>query len=180
MNKAMHWPARFEEMVQFVGLTEEELQLVKASSPIVMKHAVHLTDVIYDQFLQYPKARQYFVTADDQPDAKRIEANKQTVISWLRATAAAPSTEGFVRYLVGISQMHANTPIHRPSLEPVAPRYIIGTISYYQTAIAELLYQEMSDADLSTRTSIAWNKWLMVSLELQLAQYLIHDLDASE
>ena len=180
MSKVTHWPARFEEMVHFVGLTEEELQLVKASSPIVMQHAAHLTDVIYDQFLQYPKARQYFVTADDQPDGKRIEANKQTVISWLRATAAAHSTEGFVRYLVGISQMHANTPIHRPGLEPVAPRYIIGTISYYQTAIAELLNQEMSDANLASRTSVAWNRWLMVGLEMQLAQYLSHDQDDSE
>ena len=177
MGEAIHWPSRFKEMVAFVGLTDAELQLVKDSSPLVMKHAEHLIDVIYEQFLQYPKARQYFVTEADRPDPKRIEANKQTVLSWLRATAAAPTTEGFVRYLAGISQMHINTPLHRPGLEPVAPRYIIGSLSYYQSAIATILHRDISDADLAARTSIAWNKWLMVGLEFQLAHYLSYNGD---
>ncbi len=97
------------------------------------------------------------------------------MISWLRATATAPQNEGFARYLVGTSQMHVNTHIHRPSLGPVPPRYIIGAISYYQTAIADLLHQHMPDATQATRTSVAWNKWLMAELELRLAHYLSHD-----
>jgi len=35
----------------------------------------------------------------------------------------------------------------------------------------------MSDAALAARTSVAWNKWLMVGLELLLAGYLAHDGD---
>jgi hypothetical protein len=99
------------------------------------------------------------------------------MITWLRATATAPLNEGFVRYLVGISQMHRNIPIHRPHLSPVAPRYFIGTISFYQTAIADILHQQMPDPTLASRTSVAWNKWLMVGLELLLAGYLAHDGD---
>jgi hypothetical protein len=68
--------------------------------------------------------------------------------------------------------------VHRPELSPVAPRYIIGTISYYQTAIADILLKNMPNTDLAVRTSQAWNKWLMVMLELLLANYLIHDADA--
>ncbi len=177
MSKVTHWPARLEEMVDFVGLSEEDRQLIKASAPMVMQHARRLTDAVYDQFLQYPQARQFFVTEHDEPDVERIEANKQTIISWLRATATAPTNEGFVRYLVAISQMHVNVPIHRPHLGLVAPRYIIGTISYYQTAIAELLHRQMPDPNLASRTSIAWNKWLMVGLELQLAHYLSDNQD---
>ena len=177
MGEAPHWPTRFAEMIKFVGFTEEERQLIKASSALVMQHARQLTDVIYDQFLEYPKTRQYFVTQDDIPDAKRIEDNKQTVISWLRATAAAPSNEGFVRYLAGVSQMHLNTPLHRPGLDAVAPRHIIGTISYYQTAIAKLLHENIPDPDLVSRTSIAWNKWLMIGLEMQLVHYTSHNED---
>ena len=177
MGEAVHWPSRFQEMINFVGLTKAEQQLVKDSSPLVMKHAKHLIDVIYEQFLDYPKARQFFVTSDNYPDMKRIEDNKQTVLSWFRATATVPTTEGFVRYLAGVSQMHLNTPIHRPGLDPVAPRYIIGSISYYQSAIAALLHRDMSDPDLAMRTSIAWNKWLMVGLELQLAHYMSNNGD---
>ena len=68
--------------------------------------------------------------------------------------------------------MHVNIPIHRPTLGPVAPHYVIGTISYYQTAIAELLHQDMADATLASQTSVAWNKWLMVGLELLLAEHM--------
>ena len=175
MSKAPNWPARFEEMVDFVELSDEDRQLIKASAPIIIKHARSLTDAVYDHFMRYPHTRQFFVTAQDEPDEKRLEANKQTQISWLRASAAAPLNEGFVRYLVAISQMHVNIPIHRPPLGPVAPRYIIGTISYYQTAIADLLHQQMPDTALASRTSRAWNKWLMVGLELLLAHYLSHN-----
>ncbi|MBI3330275.1 MAG: protoglobin family protein [Nitrospinae bacterium] len=175
MSNATNWPARFAEMVDFVGLSEEDRQLIKASAPLILAHADRLNDVVYDHLLQYPQARKFFVTDDDKPDIKRIEANKHTMMSWLMATVSAPLNEGFVRFLVAISQMHRNIPIHRPHLGPVAPRYIIGIVAYYQTAIADLLHQNMADTAQVLRTSIAWNKWLMVGLELLLTGYLSHD-----
>jgi len=177
MNSLTNWPARFTEMINLVGLSEEELQLIKASGHIVISNARFLNDFVYDKLLQFPHARKFFVTANDEPDEKRIEANKQTMISWLRATITAPSNEGFVRYLVGISQMHHNTPLHRPGLPPIPPRFIIGTLSFYQTAVAELLQKHMPDTALAVRTSVAWNKWFMVQLDLLLASYLAHDQD---
>ena len=178
MSNVTNWPVRFAEMVDFVGLSEEDRQLIKASAPIIMAQARGLSDVVYDHLLQYPQARKFFVTDSDEPDPKRIEANKQTMLSWLRATAAAPLNDGFVRYLAGISQMHMNTPIHRPGLSSVPPRYIIGIISYYQTAIADLLQQHMADTTLALRTSMAWNKWLMLQIELLLASYLTDGQEA--
>jgi hemoglobin-like flavoprotein len=175
MSNIVHWPTRFQEMIRFVGLTDEDRQLIRDSGPLVMKHARRLNDFIYDHLLAYPDTRKFFVTADDEPDEKRIEDNKRTMLSWLRASTAAPSNDGFVRYLAAISQMHVNIPIHRPHLSPVAPRYTIGIIAYYQTAIADLLSQHMPDDAQTLRTSMAWNKWLMVMLELLLAHYLMHD-----
>jgi hemoglobin-like flavoprotein len=175
MSNVTNWPTRFAEMVDLIGLSEEDRQLVKASAPLIMAHAGPITDCVYTSFLKYPQARKFFVTDDDEPDAERIEANKQTMLSWIRATAAAPLNEGFIRYLAAISQMHVNIPIHRPRLGPVPPRYVIGTIAYYQTAIAELLQKEMPDTALASRTSTAWNKWLMIGLELLLAHYLLYE-----
>lgn len=178
MSNIVHWPTRFEEMIRFVGLTQEDRRLIQDSGPLIMKDARRLNDFIYDHLLAYPETRKFFVTDKDEPDEKRIEDNKRTMLSWLRASSAAPTNDGFVRYLAAISQMHVNIPIHRPQLSPVAPRYTIGIIAYYQTAIADLLQQHMSDAALAARTSIAWNKWLMVMLELLLAHYLQHDEEA--
>ena len=175
MSEAVNWPVRFQEMVHFIGLTDEDRQLIKASAPIIMRHADRLTSAMYDHFLEYPQARKFFVDDHDEPDVKRIESNKQTMISWLRATTTAASNEGFVRYLVGTSQMHYNTPIHRPPLSPVAPRYILGAVACYQTLIADLMLQHVADAAQALRSSVAWNKWLMIELELLLASYLKHN-----
>ena len=143
MSSATDWLARFEEMVSFVGLTEEDRELIRDSGPIVMKHAGPLNDFIYDHILQYPAAAQFFRTEDGEPDLPRIELNKQTMITWLRGTASAPSYGGFIRYLMAVGLMHKNIPVHRPHLPPVPSRFIIGTISYYQSAIAGLLRDEM-------------------------------------
>lgn len=175
MSKVMDWPARFEEMIGFVGLSDDDRQLIKDSGPIVLGNIRKLTEGIYDQLLTYPEAAKFFTTKDGRRDEKRIEDNIQTMISWFRASVAAPLNQGFIRYLVGISQMHENIPVHRPELSPVAPRYIIGTMSYYQTTLADLLLQHMADPALAWRTSVAWNKWLLVMLELLLANYLMHD-----
>ena len=172
MSNVTNWPVRFAEMVDFVGLSEEDRQLIKASAPIILAHARGLSDVVYDHLLKYPQARKFFVTDSDAPDPKRIADNKATMLSWLLAMVSAPLNDGFVRYLVAISQMHMNIPIHRPGLSAVAPRYIIGVLSYYQTAIADVLHQQMSDAALASRTSVAWNKWLMLQIEPLLGSYL--------
>jgi len=178
MSIVTNWPVRFAEMMDFVGLSEEDRQLIKASAPIIMAQAHKLSDEVYDRLLQYPPARKFFVTDSDEPDPKRIQANKDTMLSWLRATAAAPLNDGFIRYLAAISVMHMNIPLHRPGLSSVAPRYIIGVLSYYQTAIADLLQQHMADPAQALYTSVAWNKWLMLQIEPLLASYLTDGQEA--
>jgi hypothetical protein len=49
---------------------------------------------------------------------------------------------------------------------------MIGTISFAQTALAELLPQVMDDGEQAAQASIAWNKLLMVQLDVLLAGYI--------
>src|SRR5262245_1583157 len=128
MSNMINWPARFAEMVDFVGLSEEDRQLIKASAPFILARAGHLNDFVYDQLLQYPQARQFFVTDDNEPDEKRIEANKQTMLSWLRASVAAPLNDGFIRYQVGVCQMQRNITIYSTGQLPVTPHFVIGLL----------------------------------------------------
>ena len=51
-------------------------------------------------------------------------------------------------------------------------RFMIGTMSLAQTAVSQLLRQEISDADAAWRTAAAWNKLLMVQLDVLLAGYV--------
>ena len=48
-----------------------------------------------------------------------------------------------------------------------------ASISYVQTALSELFLQEFEDPQKAIRASVAWNKLLMVQLDILLAGYLI-------
>ena len=105
-------------------------------------------------------------------DEERLARRKHTLIRWLRETAACDLDERFAGYLLAMGISHGYPPAHREHLGPVPSRHMIGTISFVQTAIADLLLREMDDTELALRTSMAWNKLLMVELVMLLAGYI--------
>ena len=172
MTAVTNWSARMVEMVGFVGLSEEDRKLIRESAAIVMENAEKLAESVCDLFMNYPDARKYFVDGNGEVDEERVEANKRTQITWLRNTSAAPMNEGFPRYVAAVGIMHKNMSSYRPGLGPVPARFVIGTVSYYQTLIATLLHDQIPDPGLASQTSIAWNKLLMYQLDLLLASYM--------
>ena len=159
-------------MSEFVGLSDEDMQLVKGSGPLVQTKLQSFVDHIYDHFLEYPEARKFFVLDDGSPDRKRIDDNKLTMIRWMMNNCLAHINDGFSRYIAAIGTMHHSVSVHRPPLPPVPYKYLIGVVSMYQTKLAALFDAEMDDEDLAARTSLAWNKLLMVELDLILAAYV--------
>ena len=105
-------------------------------------------------------------------DEERLSRRKHTLIRWLRETAATDLDERFAGYLLAMGISHGYPPAHREHLGPVQSRHIIGTISFVQSAIGDLLLREMDDTELALRTSLAWNKILMVELVMLLAGYI--------
>ena len=172
MRYVINWPARMEEMTSFVALSDEDRQLIRTSASIISEHAQGLTDAVYDHFLKFPQARKFFVDENDQPDEERLQRRKHTLIRWLSDTASCALEESFAVHLLAMGVSHGYPPTHRAHLGPVPSRYMIGTISFAQTAIADLLRRQMGDTDLASRTSTAWNKLLMVELDVLLAGYL--------
>ena len=172
MRYVVNWPARLQDMVAFVGLTDEDRQLIQDSSSTIIEHAQGLTDAVYDHFLKFPQARKFFVNEDGEVNQEQLERRKRTLIRWLRDTAACNLDETFAGYMLAMGVSHSNPPSHRAHLGPISSRYMIGTISFAQTAIANLLVGEMGDAAVALKASVAWNKLLMVELDLLLAGYL--------
>ena len=131
-----------------------------------------MTDAVYDNFLKFPQARKFFLNESGEVDEERLTKRKHTLIRWLRGTASYTLDESFVVAVLATGISHSHPPTHRAHLGPVPSKYMIGTMSFTQTAIADLLRREMADADLALRTSAAWNKLLMVELDVLLAGYL--------
>ena len=172
MPGIVDWSARMKEMVDFVALTPAELGLVQATAPLLERHAEELTSAIYDHFLQFPKARQFFLTDDGEVDQEHIDRRKHSLIRWLRGSLDFKVDEEFPVFLLALGLVHSHPPAHRAHLGSIPSGFMIGTISFAQTALAQLFLQEMDDAEAAIKASMAWNKALMVQLDVLLAGYM--------
>jgi hypothetical protein len=172
MPGIVDWSARLKEMAEFVGLGQDDLALVQATTPLVLKHADELTSAIYDHFLKFPRTRQFFLTKDGEVDQERLARRKHSLARWLRASGDFKVDEQFPVFLLAIGLVHSHPPTNHAHLGSIPSRYMTGTISFAQTALSQLLMREVDDSHQAMRASIAWNKLLMVQLDILLAGYI--------
>ncbi len=168
-----NWPDRLREVTKYVGLTEEDRSLIKSTGHIVKRYSDQLTTEVYDHIFEFPSAGRFFSKDDGTPDPKRVKDNKDSMVQWLNYLSQAPTNDAFARYLIAVSAMHRDIPVHRPGLPPVPSQFVIGTISFYQTRLMEIFEQELGDSAQAARASVSWNKILMVSLDILLGAYLL-------
>lgn len=166
------WPARMRQMADFVGITDDDLALVRASGPIVLARADELTSAVYDHFLQFPAAARFFLTPEGEVDQTRLERRKHSLARWLRHSIDFQLDEQFPVFLLAMGVVHSNPSLERGYLGSVPARFMIGTMSFAQTAIAAALAEDMRDPVQAMRTSTAWNKVLMLQLDVLLAGYV--------
>ena len=172
MPYIVDWPGRLKEMADFVGLGEEELALIRETSSVVLEHANSLTASVYDNFLKFPGSRKFFLNADGEVDDVRLDRRKHSLARWLRGSIDFKIDEDYPIRVLATGIVHSHPPVHRAHMGSIPSRFMIGTISFTQTALAELLHREMEDAGLAARASAAWNKLMMLQLDILLAGYL--------
>lgn len=172
MTGMVDWAGRMQGMADFVGLGPEDMELVRTTAPLLLPHAEALAGAVYEHFLKFPEARRFFTSEDGEPDRERLERRKHSLARWLAATLEVNLEEGFPVQLLMIGLVHSHPPSHRAHLGSIPSRLMIGTISFAQTALAELLRQVLDDGEQAAQASIAWNKLLMVQLDVLLAGYI--------
>ena len=165
-------PGRLKEMADFVGLGEEELALIRETSSVVLEHADRLTASVYDNFLKFPGSRKFFLNADGEVDDVRLDRRKHSLARWLKGSIDFKIARDYPIRVLATGIVHSHPPAHRAHMGSIPSRFMIGTISFTQTALADLLHREMGDAGLAARASAAWNKLLMLQLDILLAGYL--------
>ena len=166
------WSARMREMMEFVGLGPSDLALVQDTAPLLVPHVAELATAIYDHFLRFPEAGRFFLTGQGEVDQERLSRRKHSLARWFQATVDFKVDAEFPVFLLATGLVHSHPSTLREHLGPVPPRFMIGTISFAQTALAQLLYQDMGDAQKAMLAAIAWSKLLMVQLDILLAGYL--------
>jgi hypothetical protein len=177
----MHDAARFHpgtdmegfvrELMAFVALDDAAVALIRRTAPVVLKHERALTEALYDHFLKFPATARFFLKEDGTPDTQRLERRKHSLGRWLRGTAEASMTHDFVYYLLSVSLSHSHRQYGPGGKVP--PQFMVGAMSLTQTALARIFQQELHDLQEAFEATLAWNKLLLVHLNVLLLGYLL-------
>jgi hypothetical protein len=159
------------EQMAFVGLGDADVALIRCTAPLVLAHEQALTGALYDHFLAFPASAQFFLGEDGSPDRERIERRKHSLGRWLRETAQVVVDRGFAYYLLSVALAHSHRE-HGPGGK-IPPHLMIGAMSLTQTALAGVLEAGMADPREALRAATAWNKLLLVHLNVLLLGYLL-------
>ena len=159
------------EQMAFVGLGEADVETIRRTAPLVLKHEGAITTALYDHFLSFPETARFFVGEDGAPDLPRLERRKHSLGRWLRETADVAMTHGFVYYLLAVALSHSHREYGPGGKIPA--EFMVGAISLAQTAVAGALRVELADPAEALEASVAWNKLLLVHLNVLLLGYLL-------
>ena len=160
-----------QELMAFVEINEAELAVIRRTAAVVLKHERALTDALYEHFLRFPATARFFLRDDGTPDTQRLERRKHSLGRWLRETAEAAMTHDFVYYLLSVGLSHSHRQ-HGPGGK-IPPQFMVAAMSLTQTAIGRLLQQELTDLADAFEATLAWNKLLLVHLNVLLLGYLL-------
>lgn len=166
------------EQMAFVGLTDADIETIRRTAPLVLEHETEITEALYDHFLRFPETAKFFVGEDGAPDLGRLERRKHSLGRWLRETAEVAMTHGFVYYLLAVALSHSHREYGPGGKIP--PEFMVGAMSLAQTAIAGVLRGELGDARGALEASVAWNKLLLVHLNVFLLGYLLPPREARD
>ncbi len=172
MARVIDWPGRMQELAEFVGLDQEGLELIRATREVVLAHGEELTASVYDNFLGFPESRRFFADEGGEVNEERLTRRKHSLMRWLRGSIDFQMDEDYPIRVLAMGIVHSHPPLHRAHLGSVPARFMVGTIAFIQSAVADLLRRELDDADLAMRAASAWNKMLMLQLDIMLAGYV--------
>jgi Protoglobin len=171
-------PGFVQEVMDFVGFTEADIELIRRSAPSLLLRERAITDALYEHFLKFPAAARFFLLPDGRPDQPRLERRKHSLGRWLRETAEAAMTHDFLYHLLAIGLSHS----HR-SFGPggkIPPHLMVGAMSLAQSAFARIFREELSDLPEAFEASIAWNKLLLIHLNVLLIGYFLPQRPSGE
>jgi nitrite reductase/ring-hydroxylating ferredoxin subunit/hemoglobin-like flavoprotein len=161
----------FRYMAEFVGFTADDAKIIRQTKPFIAIHIPEVVAAFYDKVLRYPPTRRLFLKQDGSIDRDYLQLRMSHLTNfWLR-TADGVFDDTFARYIDYVGRAHTSHGAD-PSIY-IAERYVIGQVGFIQHAISEALSRELRqmDPELSYRATEAWDKLMMVILEMLARAY---------
>lgn len=166
---ATDMPRYVRELCDFVGFGGADAATVRATAPLVLEREPELTAALYDHFLKFPESARFFLGADGTPDTARIERRKHSLGRWLHETAKAAATHESSYYLLAVGLAHSHRATGPGGVVPA--HLLVNAMSLAQSALADVFAAALPPAR-ALEASVAWNKLLLVHLNVFLLGYL--------
>lgn len=161
----------FRHMMQFVGFTSQDALAIRDSGLVIEKHIPSIVSSFYANLLRYPPTRKFFLRRDGTLDQDYVQKRMQHLTNFWRRTAAGEYDDEYARYVDYVGRAHTAHGAD-PNIY-IAERYVIGQVGFMQHAISQAITSELHDFDpeLELRAVPAWNKLMMVILEMLSRAY---------
>lgn len=159
------------ELMEFVEFGDADVATIRRTAPVILKHEQAITAAVYEHFLKFPATARFFLRDDGTPDTQRLDRRKHSLGRWLRETAEVAMTHDFVYHLLAMSLSHSHREFGPGGKVP--PQFMVSTMSMAQTAFARLLQAELGDLQEAFEATLAWNKLLLVHLNVLLLGYFL-------
>ncbi|MDL1898622.1 Rieske 2Fe-2S domain-containing protein [Anaerolineae bacterium CFX7] len=158
-------------MADFVGFTAADEQAIVQSKHLIEKHLPRIVADFYDHLLRYPPTRRFFLNKDGTIDEPYLQLRMRHNANFWRRTAEGNYDDEYAGYISYVGRAHT-THGADPSIY-IPERYVIGQVGFAQHAMGEALQHELhgKDEELEHRTMEAWDKLLMVVLEILARAY---------
>ncbi len=161
--------ARLEFLADFCLMSEDDWVALDDSLPYLAPRLPELLDRLYDHLLEYDDTRRVFLGENEQVDPAYMALRKEHMTEWIMRTISVGDRNRFAAYVIQTARRH--TAVGRS----VPPRYMVSLISFIQTSILNALFDALpDDHTLRRRLSLAWNKMLMIQLEMFLQEIVPH------
>jgi hypothetical protein len=160
--------ARWRFLEDFVGFSDQDwLSIQESISPLANK-LPSILDAVYDHLLSYDDTRRVFFGPHEEVDPEYLAIRKEHLTEWLfRSIQGIDNRGDLARYLMEVGRRHTGVAGEPDRVVP--PRYMVGLMSFIQSQIISNLFDALpGDPERLRRLVLAWNKMLMIQLELFL------------
>jgi hypothetical protein len=165
--------ARFEFLADFIGFTDDDQLALQESLGVIAPQLPGLLDAIYDHLLSYDDTRRIFLGERGAVDLAYIEVRKEHLTQWALMTTTSENREQLAIYINSVGLHH--TGVEGESGRVVPPRYLIALTSFIQTAILKTAFAALPEnPQAALRFGLAWNKMLLIQLEMFLRAVAPH------
>jgi hypothetical protein len=160
---------RMAFLEEFIGFTTDDWAALGDSVAILGPRLPGLLDALYEHLLSFDDTRRIFLGQRGEVDPNYMAVRKEHLTQWVLHTvgAAANDKAAFARYLSQTGRRH--TGVEGEAQRVVPPRYMVALISFIQSAIFQTLSAALpGEQDKVVRLGLAWNKMLVIQLEMFL------------